>query len=113
MDAGRGRRSRPRRRSLFRLARHPRSGLARGPWALTARRLACSQTLNPQHCEKTTRTVRMIEFMNGLGVNLQPQFWASVVEIIWINILLSGDNAIVIALACRNLAPKQRMLGMV
>jgi YjbE family integral membrane protein len=55
----------------------------------------------------------MIEFMNGLGVNLQPQFWASVVEIIWINILLSGDNAIVIALACRNLAPKQRMLGMV
>src|SRR5512141_1644532 len=32
-------------------------------------------------------------------------------EIIVINILLSGDNAVVIALACRNLPPKQRTLG--
>jgi YjbE family integral membrane protein len=36
----------------------------------------------------------------------------SVVEIIWINVLLSGDNAIVIALACRSLAPRQRLVGM-
>src|SRR6266446_2708242 len=40
-----------------------------------------------------------------------PQFWVAVVEIIFINILLSGDNAIVIALACRNLAQRQRRLG--
>ncbi len=40
-----------------------------------------------------------------------PQFWVAVVEIIFVNILLSGDNAVVIALACRNLAPRQRPLG--
>ncbi len=34
-----------------------------------------------------------------------------VFEIIWINILLSGDNAILIALACRQLAVKQRRWG--
>jgi YjbE family integral membrane protein len=55
----------------------------------------------------------MIDILSGLGVNIQPQFWVSVVEIIWINVLLSGDNAIVIALACRGLAPKQRLAGMV
>ena len=32
-------------------------------------------------------------------------------EIIWINILLSGDNAILIALACRQLPPYQRRWG--
>ena len=40
-----------------------------------------------------------------------PQFWVAALEIIVINILLSGDNAVVIALACRNLPPKQRRLG--
>ena len=40
-----------------------------------------------------------------------PQFWISVVEIIFVNILLSGDNAVVIALACRNLSPRRRRLG--
>ena len=49
----------------------------------------------------------------NLGANMQPQFWVSVLEIIWINILLSGDNAIVIALACRGLVPKQRLAGVV
>jgi YjbE family integral membrane protein len=34
-----------------------------------------------------------------------------VLEIIWINILLSGDNAILIALACRQLPAKQRRWG--
>ncbi|MGZ9410691.1 MAG: TerC family protein, partial [Methylocystis sp.] len=33
----------------------------------------------------------------------QPAFWVAVGQIIWINILLSGDNAVVIALACRSL----------
>jgi YjbE family integral membrane protein len=40
-----------------------------------------------------------------------PQFWVAVVEIIAVNILLSGDNAVVIALACRNLAQRQRVQG--
>jgi YjbE family integral membrane protein len=32
-------------------------------------------------------------------------------EIIWVNALLSGDNALVIAMACRNLRGRQRWLG--
>jgi YjbE family integral membrane protein len=43
----------------------------------------------------------------------QPTFWAAVVQIIWINILLSGDNAVVIALACRALPPRERKWGMI
>ena len=42
-----------------------------------------------------------------------PTFWLSVLQVIWINILLSGDNAVVIALACRGLPPRQRLWGMV
>jgi YjbE family integral membrane protein len=40
-----------------------------------------------------------------------PQFWIAVLQIILIDILLSGDNAVVIALACRNLPERQRKLG--
>ncbi len=54
----------------------------------------------------------MTEILRGHLADFDPHFWTSVVEIIWINVLLSGDNAIVIALACRNLAPKQRLMGM-
>jgi YjbE family integral membrane protein len=43
----------------------------------------------------------------------QPAFWLAVLQIIWIDILLSGDNAVVIALACRKLPPKQRVWGVV
>jgi YjbE family integral membrane protein len=41
----------------------------------------------------------------------QPAFWVAVGQIIWINILLSGDNAVVIALACRSLPQRQRFWG--
>ena len=40
-----------------------------------------------------------------------PQFWVAALEIVVINILLSGDNAVVIALACRNLPKRQRRWG--
>jgi YjbE family integral membrane protein len=43
----------------------------------------------------------------------QPAFWLPVWQIIVINILLSGDNAMVIALACRTLPPRQRLWGMI
>lgn len=46
----------------------------------------------------------MLEFFQTLS-------WAAVFQIIMIDILLGGDNAVVIALACRNLPPKQRMQG--
>ena len=42
---------------------------------------------------------------------MQPAFWIAVGQIIWINILLSGDNAVVIALACRSLPPQAALLG--
>jgi YjbE family integral membrane protein len=37
--------------------------------------------------------------------------WAAIGQIILIDILLGGDNAVVIALACRNLPPKHRRMG--
>lgn len=40
-----------------------------------------------------------------------PVFWIAVGQIILIDIVLSGDNAVVIALACRNLSPEQRRKG--
>jgi YjbE family integral membrane protein len=43
----------------------------------------------------------------------QPDFWLALGKIIWINILLSGDNAVVIALACRSLPPRTRWWGIV
>lgn len=43
----------------------------------------------------------------------QPAFWLAVLQIIWIDILLSGDNAVVIALACRALPKRQRMIGII
>ncbi len=39
------------------------------------------------------------------------QFWVDVFKIIVIDLLLSGDNAVVIALACRNLPTEQRKKG--
>lgn len=40
-----------------------------------------------------------------------PQFWIAVAQIIAIDIVLGGDNAVVIALACRRLPEQQRKLG--
>ncbi|MFD0666482.1 TerC family protein [Ramlibacter sp. MAHUQ-53] len=37
-----------------------------------------------------------------------PEFWIALTQIILINIVLSGDNAVVIALACRSLPPVQQ-----
>lgn len=42
---------------------------------------------------------------------LTPEFWLAVGQIIMIDILLGGDNAVVIALACRKLPPAQRRAG--
>jgi len=43
----------------------------------------------------------------------RPTFWLAALQIMGINILLSGDNAVVIALACRALPPRERFWGMV
>jgi YjbE family integral membrane protein len=53
-------------------------------------------------------------FFTQIQTDVQtPVFWLAVGKIIWINVLLSGDNALVIAMACRGLAPRQRLWGMV
>ena len=38
-------------------------------------------------------------------------FWIGLLKIIWINIILSGDNAVVIALAARSLPPHQQRMA--
>ncbi len=48
----------------------------------------------------------MIEFLTTMH-------WGAVLQIILIDILLGGDNAVVIALACRNLPKHQRMKGII
>ena len=50
---------------------------------------------------------------SGWGDMAQGDFWLALAKIMWINILLSGDNAVVIAMACRGLPPRQRLWGMV
>jgi YjbE family integral membrane protein len=44
---------------------------------------------------------------------MTPDFWLAVGQIIMIDILLGGDNAVVIALACRGLPPTQRTKGII
>lgn len=39
---------------------------------------------------------------------MTPQFWMGLLTIIWVNIILSGDNAVVIALAARSLPAHQQ-----
>jgi YjbE family integral membrane protein len=53
----------------------------------------------------------LIEFF--MAEFLTPVFWAGLLQIIAIDLVLSGDNAVVIALACRRLRPEQRRVGIV
>jgi YjbE family integral membrane protein len=43
-----------------------------------------------------------------MGIELTPAFWSGLTQIILVNIVLSGDNALVIALACRNLEKRHQ-----
>jgi YjbE family integral membrane protein len=53
-------------------------------------------------------------FFRQVQADMQtPVFWLAVGKIIWINVLLSGDNALVIAMACRGLHGRHRLWGMV
>ena len=63
------------------------------------------------------RTAHESSLFNDPSGEVMPEiffdlpFWLSVGQIIVIDILLGGDNAVVIALACRNLPPSQRRKG--
>ena len=43
-----------------------------------------------------------------MAILATPEFWLALAQIILINIVLSGDNAVVIALACRSLPHEQQ-----
>lgn len=43
----------------------------------------------------------------------EPSFLVALLEIVWIDLVLSGDNALLIALACRALPDDQRMRGII
>lgn len=60
--------------------------------------------------DSTTIGAMVAEFERDAA---RPEYWLAVLKIIWIDILLSGDNALVIALACRNLPERQRRWGMI
>jgi YjbE family integral membrane protein len=49
-------------------------------------------------------------WMGGLS---PAEFWPALAQIMLINLILSGDNAVVIALACRSLPKHQRMWGII
>jgi YjbE family integral membrane protein len=44
-------------------------------------------------------------------MEFSPEYLLAIGKIIWIDLLLSGDNAVVIALACRSLPDRQRRIG--
>ena len=53
----------------------------------------------------------IVEFLMG---GMSPaQFWPALGQIMLVNLILSGDNAVVIALACRSLPPSQRHWGII
>jgi YjbE family integral membrane protein len=51
--------------------------------------------------------------LTWLDVVESEEFWVGLLQIIWIDIILSGDNALVIALAVRGLPMHQRRVGIV
>jgi YjbE family integral membrane protein len=42
-----------------------------------------------------------------------PDFWVKLIQIVWVDIILAGDNAVVIAMACRALPDKTRKWGII
>jgi YjbE family integral membrane protein len=52
-------------------------------------------------------------FAGGVAQLGYTTFWFAVGQIVFINVLLSGDNALVIAMACRGLPQHQRNWGIV
>src|SRR5690606_31351660 len=55
-------------------------------------------------CRQALTETPMVEFFQTLH-------WGAIFQIILIDILLGGDNAVIIALACRNLPKAQRLQG--
>lgn len=56
-----------------------------------------------------------MEHFGGIAIHdlATPIFWFGVLSIILIDLVLSGDNALLIALACRNLPPSMQKKGII
>jgi YjbE family integral membrane protein len=52
-------------------------------------------------------------FESFMETAVSVAFWIALAKIVWVNILLSGDNAVVIALAARSLPPQQQKRAVV
>jgi YjbE family integral membrane protein len=55
----------------------------------------------------------LAELLGASGGLDSAELWVAALQIVVINALLSGDNAIVIAMACRDLPPRERLWGMI
>ena len=55
----------------------------------------------------------IMQIFGGMGGLSPAEFWPALGQIMLINLILSGDNAVVIALACRGLPPSQRKWGII
>lgn len=53
-------------------------------------------------------TIAAFQGVDLMDILQNPDFWIGLVKIVWINIILSGDNAVVIALAARSLPADQQ-----
>lgn len=49
----------------------------------------------------------------GIGELAHAPFWGAALEIVLVDLLLSGDNAVIIAMACRGLPRHQRKWGLI
>jgi YjbE family integral membrane protein len=49
----------------------------------------------------------------GIGELAHAPFWGAALEIVLVDLLLSGDNAVVIAMACQGLPRRQRKWGLI
>ncbi len=63
-------------------------------------------------CQTSCGGVQPRNFLAEKMENLGPDL-LKLIQIIWINIILSGDNAVVIALACRGLPSDKQKVGMI
>jgi len=63
-------------------------------------------------CQTSCAGVQPRNFLAEKMENLGPDL-LKLIQIIWINIILSGDNAVVIALACRGLPADKQKVGMI
>src|SRR5262245_57991296 len=75
--------------------------------AIAKLRVAARIVLMQVKAMRATRHYRCADRIIAMALD-DPLFWTALLKIIGVNIVLSGDNAVVIALAARSLQGKQQ-----